>query len=210
MIFSVSLLRHSVIFFLFATITQWNTYMRSAFKSLSDNSDICVILLLSSISCLGWYNERNLNILCITLWDYQFSPLQSLSRVWLFATPWTSLSITNSWSLLKLMSVESVMPSNHLILCCPLLLLPSIFTSIWVFPMSQLFTSGGQSIGASASVLPMHIQDWFSLGLTGWIMQSKGLSRIFSNTTVQKHQYFGTQLSLWCNSHILTWLLEKP
>ena len=82
-----------------------------------------------------------------------------------------------------------------------------------LFPMSQLFTSGGQSIGASvsASVLPMNIQDWFPLWLTGLIsLQSKGLSRVFSNTTVQKHQFFGAQLSLRSNSHIHTWLLEKP
>ena len=80
------------------------------------------------------------------------------------------------------------------------------------FPMSQFFASGGQSIraSASASVFAMNIQDWFPLGLTGWIsLQSKGLSRV-SNTTVQKHQFFGTQLSLWSNSHIHTWLLEKP
>ena len=80
------------------------------------------------------------------------------------------------------------------------------------FPMSQLFTSGGQSIGvsASASVLPMNTQDWSPLAWTGWIfLQSKGLSRVFSNTTDQKHQYFGTQLSLWSKSHIHTWLLEK-
>ena len=79
------------------------------------------------------------------------------------------------------------------------------------FLMSQFFASGGQSIRASASVLPMNIQDWFPLGLTGLIsLQSKELSRFFSNTTVQKHQFFGAQLSLWSNSHILTWLLEKP
>ena len=100
------------------------------------------------------------------------------------------LSIINSRSLLKLMSIESVMPSNHLILCCPLLLLPSTFPTSGSFQMSQLFTSRGQSTGvlASASVLPMNIQDWFPLGLTGLIsLQSKGLSRVFSNTTVQKH-----------------------
>ena len=77
----------------------------------------------------------------------------------------------------------------------------------------QFFTSGGQSIGASpsASVLPINIRDWFPLGLTGWItLQSKGLSRVFSSTTVQKHQFFRAQLSLWSNSHIHTWLLEKP
>ena len=81
------------------------------------------------------------------------------------------------------------------------------------FPMSQLFAWGGQSIGvsASASILPMNIQDWFSLGLTGLIaLQSKGLSRVFSNTTAQKHQFFGTQPSLWSDSHIHTWQLEKP
>ena len=80
------------------------------------------------------------------------------------------------------------------------------------FPMSQFFASGGKIIGASASasVLPMNIQDWFPLGLTGWIsLQSKGLLRVF-NTTVQKYQFFGAQLSLWSNSHIHTWLLEKP
>ena len=130
-----------------------------------------------------------------------YQSVQWLSHVWLFATPWTaarqaSLSITNSQSLLKLMSIESVMPSNHLILCCPLLL--PIFPASGSFPMSQLFASGGQSTGASAfaSVLPVNIQDWFPLGLTGLIsLQSKGLSRVFSNTTVQKHQFFGTQLS---------------
>ena len=81
------------------------------------------------------------------------------------------------------------------------------------FLVGQFFSSGGQSIGvsASASVLPMNIQDWFPLGLTGCIsLQSKGLSRVFSNTTVQKHQFFGTQLSLQSNSHIHTWPLEKP
>ena len=81
------------------------------------------------------------------------------------------------------------------------------------FQMSQFFASGGQSIGvlASAPVIPVNIQDWFPLGWTGWIsLQSKGLSRIFSNTRVQKYQFFGTQLSLWSNSHIHTWLLEKP
>ena len=121
----------------------------------------------------------------------QFNSIQSHSHVQLFATPWTaacqaSLSIANSWSLLKLMSIKSVMPSNHLILCCPLLL-PSIFPSGF-FQMSQFFTSGGQSIGASASasVLPMDIQDCFPLGWTSWIsLQSKGLLRVFSNITVR-------------------------
>ena len=92
-------------------------------------------------------------------------------------------------SLLKLMSIESVMMSNHLILCHSLLLLPSISPASGSFPVSQLLESGGQSIGAlaSTSVLPMNIEGWFPLGWTGWIsLQSKGLSRIFSNITVQK------------------------
>ena len=122
------------------------------------------------------------------------------------------LSITNSWSLIKLMSIESVMPSNHLILCHPLFL-PSIFPRTGSFPMSQFFTSGDQNSGAlaSASVLPMNIQDWFSLRLTSLIsLWSQGLARVFSNTTVQKHQFFGTQLSLLSDSHNHTWRLEKP
>ena len=123
--------------------------------------------------------------------------VQSLSHVQLFATPWTaarqaSLSITNSRNLLKLM------PSS---LCCHPAISSSVvpfsfhhqsFPASGSFPMSQFFSSGGQSIGvsASASVLPMNIQNWFPLGRTGWIsLLSKGLSRVFSNTTVQKHQY---------------------
>ena len=95
--------------------------------------------------------------------------------------------------------------------CHPLLLLPSIFPSIRVFSKEVAFVSGDQSIGASASVLPMNIQGWFPLGLTSWIsLLSKGLSRVFSNTTIQKHQFFSTQPFLWSNSHIHTWLLEKP
>ena len=134
----------------------------------------------------------------------QLSSVQSLTHVWLFATPWTaacqaSLSITNSQSLLKHMFIESVMPSNHLILCCPLLLLPSIFPSIRVFSKESTLPIRESKywISASTSVLPMNIQDWFNLGLTGWIsLPSKGLSRVFSNTTVQKHQFFTNQLSL--------------
>ena len=112
---------------------------------------------------------------------------------------WLSVSFTVSWRLFKLMSTESVMPSNHVILWCPLLLLPSIFPASGTFPMSQFFSSGGQGIGVSAPalVLPMNIQAWFPLRWTGLIsLQSKGLSRVFSNTTVQKHQFFGAQLSL--------------
>ena len=130
--------------------------------------------------------------------------VQLLSCVRLFETPWTaarqaSLCITNSQSLLKLMSSESVMPSNHLILFPPFSSHLQSFSALGSFPMSQFFTSRGQSIGisASASVLPVNIQDWFPLGLTGWIsFQSKGFSRVLSNSTVQKHQFFGAQLSL--------------
>ena len=135
---------------------------------------------------------------------FQFSSVQLLNHVRLFVTPWTaacqaSLSITNSQSLPNLMSIESVMPSNHLILCCSLLLLPSIIPSIRVFSSESFLASGGQNIGvsASASVLPMNIWDWFPLGWTGLIsLLTKGLSRVFSNTTVQKHQFFSAQPSL--------------
>ena len=120
----------------------------------------------------------------IILWLGVFSPavwkfvVQLLSHIWLFATSWTaarqaSLSFTISRSLLKLMSIESVMPSNNFILCCPLLLLPSVFPSIRSFPMGWHFASGGQSIGASASILPMNIQGWFPWGLTGLISSLK-------------------------------------
>ena len=108
------------------------------------------------------------------------------------------------------MSTESVMLSNHLILCHSLLLRPSVFPSIRVFPMSWLFTSHRQSTGASASVLPTNIQGWFPLGFTGLIsLLSKRLSKVFSSITIQNHQFFGTQLTLWSNSHISTWLLGK-
>ena len=124
---------------------------------------------------------------------YIAAVIQSLSCVLLFVTPWTathqaSLSFTISLSLLKFMSIESVMPSNHLILCHLLLLLPSVFPASGYFPMSQFFASGGQSIeaSASASVLPMNIQDWFPLGWTGLLfLLSKGLSRVFSSTMVE-------------------------
>ena len=139
----------------------------------------------------------------------QQTPVQ-FSQSCLTATPWTaahqgSLFNTNSQRLLKLMSIKSVLPFNPLFSCL------QSFPSSGSFPISQFFESGGQSIGTSASILPINIQDWFLLGLTGWIsLKSKGLSRVFSNTTVQKYQFFGAQLSLWSNSHIHTWLLEKP
>ena len=123
----------------------------------------------------------------------EFSSVQSLSHFGFFVTPWTaahwaSLSITNSQSLPKPMFIGLVIPSNHLILYWPLLLLLSIFSASGSFQMSQLFASGGQSIGVSAStsVLPMNIQDWSALEWTAWIsLQSNRLSEVFSNTTVQ-------------------------
>ena len=132
------------------------------------------------------------------------------------ATPRTaahqaSLSITNSQSLLKLMSIKSVIPSNHLILCRSLLL-PSIFPSIRVFSNESLLCIRCWSIGvsASASVLPMNTQDWSPLGWIAWnSLQSKRLSRIFSSTTIVKHQFFGTQHSLWPNFHHLYMTIVK-
>ena len=123
------------------------------------------------------------------------------------------LFITNSRSLLKLMPIESVMPSSHFILCHPLLLLPQSLSASGSFPISQLFTWGGQSTGVStlAWVLQMNTQDWSPLGWTAWIsLQPKELWRVFSNTTVQKHQFFDAQLSSQSNSQIHTWPLEKP
>ena len=159
------------------------------------------------------------------MWDYVFfSSIQLLSRIQLFVTPWItgcqgSLCITNSQSSLKIMSIESVMPSNHLILCCPLLP-PSVFPSIMVFSSeSVLLISWPKYWSFSFSISPSNENsglisfrlDWFHLGWTDWIsLQSKELSRVFSNTTVQKHHFFGAQLSSYSNSHIHTWPLEKP
>ena len=150
--------------------------------------------------------------------SFLFSSVQLLRCVRLFVTDWTaahqaSLSITSSQSSPKPMSIELVMPSNHLILCRPLLLLPSIFASIRLFSNESVLHIRWPSSGVSAStsVPPMNTQDWSPLEWTGWIsLQSKGLSRVFSNTTVQKHQFFCTQLSLWSNFHMHTRLLEKP
>ena len=147
-----------------------------------------------------------------------FSSVQSLNHVWLFAAPWTaacqaSLSITNSLSLLKLTSIESVTPSKHLILCRPLLLLPSIFPSIRVFSKESVLHISWPKYWSFSfrSFPPKNTQDWSPLEWTDWIsLQSKGLSGVFSNTTVQKQQLFGTQLPSQSNSHIHTWPLEKP
>ena len=145
-------------------------------------------------------------------------------------SPWTSLLLLFSLSImsnsLQPCRMDCGMPSlpvpHYLpnLWCHPTISSPVIpfssclqsFPASGSFPNSQVFTSGSQSIGASASasVLPVNIQGWFPLGLTGWIsLLSKGRSRVFSSTTVQKHQFFGAQLSLWSNSHIHTWLLKK-
>ena len=148
------------------------------------------------------------------------SSVQLFSHVQLFVTQWTAARITgllgpsptpgaywnpcpSSWWCNPTISTSVIAFSFHL----------QSFSASGSFSMSQFFTSGGQSIGvsASASVLPMNIQDWFPLGWTAWIsLQSKGLSRVFSNTTVQNHQFFSTELSSKSNSHIHTWPLEKP
>ena len=136
-----------------------------------------------------------------------FSSVESLSRVWLFGTPWitacqASLSITNSQSSLRLTSIESVMPSNHLILCRPFYSCLQSFPASGSFQMSKLFTSGGQSTGVSAltSVLPMNIQDWSPLGWTGWIsLQSKGLSSLLQHRSSKAS-------TLWCSAFFIVQL----
>ena len=142
----------------------------------------------------------------------QFTSVQLQSHLRLFVIPWTapheaSVFITNSQSLLKLMSVESVMPSNHLILCLPLLLPPSIFPSIRVFSNESVFRIRWAKYWSfSFNISPSNkYPRLISFRMTGWIsLQSKGLFRVFSKTTVQKHQFFGAQLSLYSNSHIHT------
>ena len=193
-----------------------------------------IFLILFIISCLthklfkgvfplsGWFFLFFFFCCCccccyLFLTSVQFSSVQLLSCVWFFATLWiaarqASLSITNTQSSLKLMSIKSVMPSSHLILCRPFSSCPQCLPASGSFPMSQLFAWGGQSTGVSALALflPKNIQDWSPSEWTGWIsLQSKGLSRSFSNITVQKHRFFGAQLSSQSNSHIHTWTLKN-
>ena len=142
--------------------------------------------------------------------------VQSFSHVWFFVIPWT----VAQWASLSFIIFRSVSNSCPLTQWChptisssviPFYSCPQSFPASKSFQMSQFFASGSQNIGVSAlaSVLPMNIHDWLPLGWIGWISsQSKGLSRVFSNTIVQKHQLFGTQLSLWSSSHIHTWQLE--
>ena len=149
------------------------------------------------------------------MWSHQFSSVQSLSRVQLFATPCAaagqaSLSITNSRSLLSSCPLSQwcypTISSSVTLFSS----FPQSFPASGSFPISWCFASGGQSTGAPASVLLMNIQGWFPLGLTDFTsLLSKELSRVLFSTTIQKHQFFGAQPSLWSNSHIQTWLLEK-
>ena len=150
-----------------ACAASWVTFQRNEQSTVWDPSELGKVPLKKSDTL----NTGKTS--CYLIW-IQFSSVHSLSCVWLSATPWiaahqASLSITKSWSSLKLTSIESVMPSSHLILCCPLLLLPQSLPASESFPMSQLFTWGGQSIGvsASASVLQMSTQDWSPLEWTG-------------------------------------------
>ena len=140
-----------------------------------------------------------------------------LSHVRLFETLWAaahqaSLSFTVSLSVLKIMSIESEMPSYHLILCVTFSFCLPSFPASESFPMSQFFASGGQGIGTSASVsvLPVNIQDGFPLGLTGLIsLQSKGLSRILPSTRIQKHQFFGVEPSLCLSQEALQLAVKR-
>ena len=178
-------------------------------------TNLAVISSFNNYTCLIVSTAHMILVTIVPL--LQFSSVQLLSHVWLFATPWTAT---------RQPPCLSPTPRVHPNLCpsscwchptisssvIPFSSCPQSSPASGSFPMSQLFASGGQSIGVSAStsVLPMNIQDWSPLGWTGWIsLQSKGLSRVFSNTTVQKHQFFGAQLSLKSNSHIHTWPLEK-
>ena len=167
--------------------------------------------LLKFISIESVMRSNHLNLCCLILylvyaWYHNVIQFSSVAQLfWLFATPWTaalqaSLSITNSQSLIKLMSITSVMPSNHLNLCHPLLLPPSIFPSIRVFSKeSVLYIRCPTYWSFSFSISPSNEYSggWSPLGWTGWIsLLSKGLSRVFPNTTLQKHQFFNAQLSL--------------
>ena len=156
------------------------------------------------VRCIGTWNVRSIYCCsvtksCLTLCDPMDCSMPGSSFL-------------HYQSVLKFMSIELVMLSKHLILCCPLLL-PSIFSARGSLLVSWFFIYGGQSTGASAliSVLPMNGQGWFPLGLIGLIsLQSRGLSRVFSNTTISKYQIFGVQPSFRHKSHVCTWLLEKP
>ena len=189
-------------------------------------SSFCTVFLSwYEFSGCDYWHKVLIFLICVRLPDclpkrlsYQIRSDQSLSRVWLFATPWIAAARPPCPSPTPGVHWDSRPSSQwyHPAISSsgvPFSSRPQSLPASESFPMSQLFTWGRQSIGvsASASVLPTNLQDWFPLGLTGWIsLQSKGLSRIFSSTTIWKHQFFSAQLSLWSDSHICTWLLEKP
>ena len=181
--------------------------------------------LISSHTLLPLLCPKCLCLLCCpasrvmsTIFLDSISSVQLLSNVWLIATPWiaarqASLSITNSRSLLKLMSIKSVMPSSQLILCCPLILLPLIPPSITVFSNeSTLHMRWPKYWSFSFSISPSNEHPGLISFRMDWLdlLAVKALSRVFSNTTVQKHQFFGAQLSSQSNSHIHTWQPENP
>ena len=161
-----------------------------------------------------------MNKVCIqTIQIFAVAVVQSLSHVWLFETPWAAACQASLSFIIAQSSLSNSCPSSQW--CHPTIsssVVPFFshlqsFPASGSFPVSQLFASVGQSIGVSASVSvpPMNTQDWSPLEWTGWIsLQSKGLSRVFSSTRIWQHQFFGVQPSLWSNSHMHTWLLEKP
>ena len=186
---------------------------------LSKNFRPTLLLLELSKSWLVLKKNHDSSFLMVVdLMVVTFSSVQLLTRVQLFAVPWitarqASLSITNSWSLCKLKFIQSVMPSNPLILCHPLLLLLPIPPSIRVFSNElTLHLRWPKYWSFSFSISPSNKHPGLiSFRMDCWIsLQSKGLSRVFSNTTVQKHQFFSAQLSSQSSSHIHTWPLEKP
>ena len=188
---------------------------RNSHTGSQDTSGISkIIRIIWAVWKCPWVS---FDIYCLSFETHQFSSVQSLSHVWLFVTPWiaarqASLSITNCRSLPNSCPLNWWCHPTISSFVIPFSSSPQSLPASGFFPMSQLFAWGGQSIGVSASlsVLLMNIQDWSPSGWTSWIsLQSKGLSRVFSNTTVQNHQFFSAQLSSQSNSHIHTWLLEK-
>ena len=178
---------------------------------------VCICIYISDSFPYRLLHYIDYSSLCYTVGPCWFSSVQSLSRVWLFATPWiaacqASLSITDSQSLLRLMSIELVMPSSHLILCCPLLLLPPVLPSIRVFSNeSALRMRWPKYWSFSFNISPSNEYSGLISFRMDWLdLCSPRDSQVFSNTTVQKHQFFGAQLSSQSNSHIHTWPLEKP
>ena len=209
-------LKNSIVYFMDITTFIWAKYFH--FKKVLFY--IVYFLWLFPFLYGYLYLSLSLSVLCLKVYCpftfIQFSSVAqscpTLCNPWIAARQ-ASLSITISWSSPKLMSIELVMPSTHLILCRPLLLLPPIPPSLRVFSNESTLRWGGQSTGVSAlaSVLPKKSEGWSPSEWNGWIsLQSKGLTRVFSNTTAQKHQFFGAQLSWQSNSHIHTWPLETP